>query len=188
MDEERVRRPAAGIIRYASMFLIAIAMSCLLLLIVQSFFAPFHVIKSNSMAPQFTTGDAVVLKDIDPKDVKVGQVVIFRDPEDKGQFVIHRVLAIEEAGYTRLFTTKGDSNPVPDPLKTSSGDIVGGVAVKLPSFGVLLDFLASPKGYLSCAAIPAALSLLLVFVCAVVEKTSRERTRRRVFSPQTTAR
>ncbi|MBK5093118.1 MAG: signal peptidase I [Actinobacteria bacterium] len=164
------------------MFLIAFAMFRLLLIIVQYCLAPFHVIQSDSMAPQFKTGDAVVLK-----EVKVGQVIIFRDPEDTGQFVIHRVLAIEEAGPTRLFTTKGDHNPVPDPIKTYSGDIVGGVAVKLPSFGVLLSFLASPGGYLSCAAIPAALSLLLIFMQALVEKTSRARTRRRVFSPQATA-
>jgi signal peptidase len=186
MGEERVQRPAARIVRYISMLLMAFAMLCLLLIIVQYCFKPFHVIQSDSMAPQFKTGDAVVLKEVKTEEVKIGQVIIFRDPEDTGQFVIHRVLAIEEAGPTRLFTTKGDHNPVPDPTKTYSGDIVGGVAVKLPSFGVLLSFVASPIGYLSCAAIPAALSLLLVFMQALVEKTSRARTRRRVFSPQTT--
>lgn len=187
MDEKRVRRPVARIIRYSSMFLIAFAMLCLLLLIVQYFFTPFRVIQSDSMAPRFKTGDAVVLKEVHPKEIKVGQVIIFRDPEDHNHFIIHRVLAVEDTGHARLFITKGDNNPVPDPLKTSSGDIVGSVALKLPGFGVLLGFISSPRGYLSCAAVPVALSLLLVFMQAIVEKTPRARTRRRAFSPQTMA-
>lgn len=163
-------RAIASVGRFAAAVLIAIAMCLMLLLITQQVFNPFQVVLSDSMYPQIKTGDAIVISDLDPADVEVGEVIVFQDPEEKGQFVIHRVVSIEDAGTVLFFTTKGDNNPSPDPGKVPTGELVGGVAVKLAGFGSFLDFISTPRGYVSCIAIPAALSLLLVFLVYLIEK------------------
>lgn len=181
-------RMIASFIRFLAVLLITIAMSLTLLLIAQQVFTPFQVVVSDSMAPQIMTGDAVILKDLEPSEIEVGQVIIFRNPDEKSEFIIHRVIAIEDAGTVLFFSTKGDNNPEPDPGKIPTGQVVGGVAVKLPRLGSFLEFLSSTRGYLSCIAIPAAMSLILVFVVAIFEKLFHIQHRRRDdFLPGATA-
>lgn len=176
----------ASLLRFISVALIAIAMSLSLLLITQQVFNPFQVVISDSMAPQIKTGDAVVISDLKPGDVEVGEVIVFHDPEEKGQFIIHRVVSIEDAGSVLFFTTKGDNNLVPDAERIPTGEVIGGVAARLPSFGSFLDFLTTPRGYISCIGLPAAMSLILVIVVFLFEKVFQvPHRKRRQFQPQT---
>jgi len=156
--------------RFIAILLVACAMSLALLLIAQRIFAPFHVVVSNSMSPKIKTGDAVVVKDIDPANVQLGQIVILHDPADKSNYVIHRVVGIEDVAGVKFYSTKGDNNPAPDNWKISMGEVLGGVAVTLPGFGQFLDFLSTAKGYTSCIVIPAIASLLIVMLLGFVEK------------------
>jgi signal peptidase I len=168
--------------RIAAILLVAVAFSLTLLIVIQEFGSPFHAIVSDSMAPQYKTGDAVVIKDMETEEIKAGEVIIFKDPRDTDSYIIHRVVAVEDTGYARFFTTKGDNNPKNDGWKIPSGDVVGGVAMKIPGFGVFLDTITSPRGYIACVAIPTVLSLFLVFLLSFGEKaTVKARDERRVF-------
>jgi signal peptidase I len=160
----------AGLTRFIAILLVACAMSLALLLIAQRIFSPFHVVVSNSMFPQIKTGDAVVVKDIDPAAVQIGQIVIFHDPEDKSNYVIHRVISVEDVGGVKFYSTRGDHNDVPDNWKISQGEVVGGVAVTLPGFGAFLDFVSTAKGYVSFIVIPALASLVIVMLLGLIEK------------------
>lgn len=75
----------------------------------------YHVlwVKSPSMEPTIPTSSYILVKDVDSKDVNVGDVITFisDDPAIKGQFNTHRVEGITPEGQ---FTTKGDYNPGPD--------------------------------------------------------------------------
>ena len=178
---------AASIMRFISVLLIAIAMSLSLLIITQQIFSPFQIVVSDSMAPQIKTGDAVVISDLEPGDVEVGEVIIFQDPEEKGKFVIHRVVSIKDASSVLFFTTKGDNNPVPDAERVPTGEVIGGVAARVPSFGSFLNFLATPRGYISCIGLPAVMSLILVVVVFLFEKVFQiPHRKRRRFQLQTT--
>ncbi|MBU4179749.1 MAG: signal peptidase I [Actinobacteria bacterium] len=180
-------RAVASLLRFIAVALITIAMSLSLLLVTQQIFNPFQVVVSDSMSPQIKTGDAVVISDLKPGDIEVGEVIVFQDPEEKGQFVIHRVVSIEDAGTVLFFTTKGDNNPVPDAERVPTGEVMGGVAARVPNFGSFLDFLATPKGYISCIGLPAAMSLILVIVVFLFEKVFHfPHHGRRLFQPQTT--
>jgi len=180
-------RAVACVMRLISVTLIAIAMSLSLLIITQQIFNPFQVVVSDSMAPQIKTGDAVVISDLEPVDVEVGEVIVFHDPEEKGQFIIHRVVSIEDAGSVLFFTTKGDNNPVPDTERIPTGEVIGGVAAKVPNFGSFLNFLATPRGYISCIGLPAVMSFILVIVVFLFEKVFQiPHSRRKQFQPQTT--
>jgi signal peptidase len=161
--------------RLFSIILISMSLLLALIIIAQREFTPFHAVKGLSMSPQIKSGDAVMIKQIESRDVKVGQVIIFRDPEDPERLVIHRVVAVKDTGYARLFSTKGDNNPERDPWRVSTGAVVGGVAVNFPWLGSFLDFTTNPRGYISCVAIPAAVSLSLVFLLGIGEIAEKPR-------------
>jgi signal peptidase I len=150
--------------------LLVISLSLAMLVIVQREFTPFQTVLSDSMAPKYRTGDAVVLKEIDVSGIAVGDVIVFRDPEDKSQFVIHRVAAIDASGPSPMFLTKGDSNPVADDWKIATGEVVGGVMVNLHGFGDFLEYASSSHGYVSLVLAPAIAALALVFVLALGDK------------------
>lgn len=156
--------------RFLAVVLVAWAMALSFLLIAQRIFNPFHVVLSDSMSPQIKTGDAVIVKDIEPANVQLGQVVIFHDPGKKEDLIIHRVVGVETRNGIKFFATKGDNNETRDNWEISMGEVVGGVAVTLPRFGKFLDFVSRPRGYLSLIVIPALASLLLAMLLGIIEK------------------
>jgi len=160
----------SGLVRFTAVILVIVALSLAMLIIAQRIFNPFHIVVNNSMSPQISKGNAVIIKDIEPNTVKVGEVIIFRDPEHKEDLVIHKVVQVGEQGGVKFFSTQGINNPAPDNWKISAGEVIGGVAVKLPGFGAFLDFIATPRGYVSIIVIPAVGSLLLVMLLAMIEK------------------
>ncbi|MHB8894974.1 MAG: signal peptidase I [Candidatus Geothermincolia bacterium] len=170
MRHRRLLRFFAAMARLAAILLVALAMSLALLLITQRIFNPFHIVASNSMSPQIKTGDAVIMKDLEASQVKPGEVIIFHDPNDKENLVIHRVVNVEDRGGVQFFSTKGDNNKEPDNWKISSGEVLGGVAVKIPGFGAFLNFVTTPKGYTSLIVIPAIAALLIVMLLGFAEK------------------
>jgi signal peptidase len=168
--------------------LVFVGVSLNFLLIYQRVFSPFQVVRSNSMAPGINTDDAVLLKDVDIARIEVGEVIIFRDPEAKDQLVVHRVTAIEDTGYTRVFTTKGDNNPAPDPEKVGAGAVVGGVLARFPRFGLLLDYIGEPLGFLTCVALPVACAFLIAVALWLGDRWRGRRTSRAGnYSPSPTA-
>ena len=77
---------------------------------------PVMAVVSSSMEPTFSKGDLVVIKGVDPEDVKVGDIIVYYNPF-RHIPVVHRVVAIEEIDGKRYFITKGDNdrtNPYPD--------------------------------------------------------------------------
>lgn len=57
----------------------------------------------------FNTGDIIVLKGIAPKDIRVGQVIVFQTPY-RADPIIHRVVDIEQNNNYYIYGTKGDHN------------------------------------------------------------------------------
>ena len=175
---KRLPRFLAGLTRFVACCLIAGAVACALLLIGQRVFSPFHVVISDSMYPQIRTGDAVVMKNIDPAKVKTGDIIIFRNPGKPEDLVIHRVVAVSESGQAHFYSTKGDNNPAGDDWQVTMGQVVGGVVVTVHNFGWFIDFLQSPRGYVVCIVLPFALSIMLVFILSMVERFQKRRLKR----------
>lgn len=64
------------------------------------------VVEGYSMNPLLYDEDVVIV--IPSKDVKLGNVVIFKN--DQGEYVIHRVVGIINCAEKMLYVTKGDNN------------------------------------------------------------------------------
>lgn len=103
---------------------------------------PMATITSGSMWPVLKTNDLILMKGASGSDVKVGQIIIFKNSQG---FTIHRLIRKEK---TKL-VTKGDANDVEDtPIDPSA--VVGRVVyvgknpVRVPLIGVIAKNLA-PK-------------------------------------------
>ncbi|MBN1288335.1 MAG: signal peptidase I [Actinobacteria bacterium] len=175
-------------LRFTSVLLIVIALSLSFLVIIQGLFSPFHVVVSDSMAPEIQTGDVVMMGEVNARAVNVGEVIVFLDPVDKEDYIIHRVIGMEKIGKTPVYITKGDNNTVADPEKVAPGLIVGSMSYSVPKIGHFLKFLSSAPGYVVCVIIPAALSFIFAFGLALMEKIcdsfSRRKRRFAEASPQ----
>lgn len=68
-----------------------------------------HIEASDSMRPAVRAGDALWLSDIRASEARVGDVIAFAHP-DRGDAVLHRVVARRRSGKRIAFVTRGDAN------------------------------------------------------------------------------
>lgn len=106
---------------------------------------PMAAITSGSMWPAFREGDLVFIKHVEPAELQVGDVVVFRNVTN-GTFTIHRIVRLD----SETFTTKGDANFDPDaPVKYA--DLIGrtvlisGKPLRVPYAGAVTVFASNLK-------------------------------------------
>ena len=123
------------------------------------------VVKSDSMAPTFETGDLIVIKKCDPQTLKEGDIICFHTIiNNEYALNTHRIKSIEEVGDARSYTTIGDNNNgIADQHVISDGDIVGKYVTSIPKIGKVMDFLSGSTGFLIVIVIP----MLLFFIYQV---------------------
>ncbi len=110
---------------------------------------------SGSMEPAIHTGSVIVIKEIDPAELKVGDIVTFRSAEYDSQLVTHRIVRIDESSPSGLvFTTKGDANDTPDINPLPAALVAGRQLFSIPLLGYVMDFMQSRKGTLLLIILP----------------------------------
>ncbi len=77
-------------------------------------------VEGHSMEPLFQSGDLVLVEHVDPKDVHVGDIIVYKGCN--GRLIIHRVAFICQGDSViganqACFVTWGDNNPYPDSLQ-----------------------------------------------------------------------
>lgn len=116
-----------------------------------------YVIISPSMVPTIKVQDAVILKRVDPEDIKVGDIITFTSTDDRysGITITHRVVGIENTtAGTYMFRTKGDNNNTPDPTLVGENYINGKVILRIPKIGYIQYFLSQAYGWIIAIVIP----------------------------------
>lgn len=68
---------------------------------------------SGSMEPSLPVHSLIFVEEVDPQEVRVGDIITF-DPPGTTPRVTHRVVERERRGSRWYFRTKGDANPAPD--------------------------------------------------------------------------
>lgn len=102
----------------------------------------FRVV-SPSMEPEYSEGDLIYVKTVDPDSVKVGDPITFVLNEDL-VVATHRVVAIDSEN--RQFTTKGDANKTEDAAPVHFNNLIGVPVFSIPLLGYVSAYIQSPPG------------------------------------------
>lgn len=119
---------------------------------------------SGSMEPEFSAGDLIYVKDVDYRELEVGDVITFMLSEDT--IATHRIVGIvpdeNDASVVR-YRTKGDANDSEDGSLVHCKNVVGTPVYALPKMGYVANYIQNPPGsYLAISG--AAVLMLLVFL------------------------
>ena len=135
----------------------------------------YVVTHGTSMEPGFSTGDLAILRPASAYDV--GDVVAYRS-SSLDTIVMHRIVAGDVDG----FVTQGDNNDWLDEDRPAQDELLGGLFIRIPQGGKVLDTLRSP------GVLPFA-GAALVAVLGLIHRPSprhgrsaRRRRRRPAFS------
>jgi signal peptidase len=110
------------------------------------------VVMGGSMEPTIPVGSIVVVKKVNPEDVKVGDVIAFETGESR---TMHRVIdkVVEDGSF--YLRTKGDANEDPDPWIVKPEDVQGALQFTIPYYGYLIYFAGTPIGFALFILVPA---------------------------------
>jgi signal peptidase len=113
---------------------------------------------TGSMTPGLPVGGMVFTRPVDPTTLEVGDVITFQRRTDAPELVTHRIIAVDTASGSPVFTTQGDANNAPDLDPVSAPAVRGELWFSVAGLGRAAAILHSPKG----------LGFLVVLVCAVI--------------------
>ena len=114
------------------------------------------IVYGGSMADSIPVGSIAVTKEVHPEDVAVGDVIVFYPPTtspDRSP-LMHRVVSVREEDGQRLFRTKGDANPTPDPTEAALLGTGSRVVYTVPYVGYLVSFARTPLGWTLLLVLP----------------------------------
>lgn len=91
----------------------------------------FNII-SESMIPKYNIGDVIVVKSIEPQNIKVGDDIAYIGQEStfNQKIVTHQVIKIDYENGEYIFHTKGIANILEDPL-VHQNQVFGKVVYKI---------------------------------------------------------
>ena len=146
---------------------------------------PFMAIFGTSMQPEYEPGDLILIEEISPSDINVGDVIVYTVPPmvravyNYPLVVAHRVIKVDTTQGTISFRTKGD-NTGEDPFTVRPEDLRGQVSNRISYLGFPLLFLQSDYGLIFVA---VGLCLLAVYLYADELSRGRQTIQRGIFAP-----
>lgn len=146
---------------------------------------PFLPILGASMEPQYQAGDLIMIEEVSPTDIEVGDIIVFSVPAMTRELynyppvVAHRVLRITSFQGAISFRTKGD-NTGEDPFTVRIQDIRGRVTKHYSNLGFPLLFLQSSQGLVF---VLVALCLLAFYLYGGEITRSRQVVHSKLFGP-----
>ena len=124
----------------------------------------FYITLSDSMsATDFDAGDLVVIKEVDPTTLQVGDIIAYQsqNSENYGATVTHKIRAkTTDANGNPGFITYGTTTGVDDETVVTYPFILGQYQMALPQVGTFFQFLKTPQGYIVCILIPFLLLII----------------------------
>lgn len=139
---------------------------------------PIMVVVSGSMVPTININDLIIVKGVDPRILKEGDIIVFHDPRFEinptcggGHCIVHRIIKVINTDPPQ-FKTKGDANMLPDPFTVDSGHVIGEVVLVIPKLGIVTRVFKPPYNYLLVIII--LIAFILYEANSVFRKTTEE--------------
>jgi signal peptidase len=138
-----------------------------------------YTILTSSMEPGLPPGTLVIVKPIDPQDIKIGTIVTYQLESGEDVVVTHRVVEIQGQnlpGGDPSYITKGDANSAPDAKPVTPVQIRGSVWYSVPWVGWINNIV---NGDLRAIVIPIVAGLLFLYAGWMIVSNRIEARRRR---------
>ena len=131
-------------------------------------YSVFRVL-TGSMEPEIPQGSLLLVKQVPPEEIEVGDVISFFSPDPvlDGCVNTHRVQRIEKRNGKLVFITKGDANAIEDQYPPDADLLVGRVVFQSGGLGKVVRFLSNPLVFGSIILFPLLAILLLNLYRAV---------------------
>ena len=137
------------------------------------------IILTDSMYPEFSSGDLIFCHTKDVDQIETGDVICFFDPAGSGSTTVtHRVIEVttDENGAL-AFQTKGDANNTEDAVLVPAENVLGVYQCHLSNMGNVAIFMQTTQGLVICVVCPILLLVIYDTVRhRVYEKKKQEDT------------
>ncbi|MBO5315223.1 MAG: signal peptidase I [Clostridia bacterium] len=124
----------------------------------------FFIVRSDSMsATDFSAGDIVFVKNVDPATLQVGDIIAFTSQSSNsfGETTTHKIREITtDANGDPAFVTYGTTTNTNDESLVTYPYVLGKYTGNIPKIGSFFQFLKTTPGYLLCIFVPFLLLIL----------------------------
>jgi len=96
---------------------------------------------SDSMQPAIAAGDVLVTRLAPPREVRVGEIATFQDPQRPGRLLTHRVVSKRLRGTSYAFVTRGDANTGVERWSIAADGQVGRLTGRVPKAGLAMAWM-----------------------------------------------
>ena len=124
----------------------------------------FFVVQTDSMsATDFSAGDIIIDKTVDPATLKEGDIVTYisQSGNNFGETVTHKIRTLTTDGNGRPgFITYGTTTGVDDDTVVTYEYVVGKYVAHMPAVGSFFAMLKTTPGYIVCIFVPFMILIL----------------------------
>ena len=101
---------------------------------------------TGSMTPEIPVGSVVIVRPVDPRVLRPGDVATYQPKESEEAYITHRITAVNDDPEGLSFTFKGDANRGPDLNAVPARAVRGEVWFHVPYLGAIRDALHGKGG------------------------------------------
>ena len=153
----------------STVLVVIVVIFAILLAGVRLFGVQVYSVISGSMEPKYPVGSLIYVKEVDPAEIRVNDVITYVLPNDMPS--THRVIRIDEEN--QLFYTKGDANEAEDGSPVHFKNLRGTPVFKIPYLGYVAYYIQHPPGMYIAIAVGAVL-MILVFLPDLFKKGKKK--------------
>ena len=124
----------------------------------------FIVLSDSMSKTDFSAGDLVLVKEVDPSTLKEGDIIVYtsQNTSNYGETVTHKIRKLTtDANGEPGFVTYGTTTDTDDETVVTYPYVLGKYQGRIPKVGTFFQFLKSTPGYIVCILIPFLLLILL---------------------------
>ena len=156
--------------------LIAVAMMIFTIVSVRTFdrtdrslfgYKAFIVLSDSMSATDFSAGDLVLVKEVEPSTLREGDIISFssQNAENFGEIVTHKIRSLtKDARGNPAFITYGTTTGMDDMTPVTYPFVIGQYRSRIPKLGLFFSFLKTVPGYICCILAPFVVLIILQLI------------------------
>lgn len=127
-------------------------------------FKAFIVLSDSMSKTDFSAGDLVLIKEVEPSTLKEGDIISYtsQNSANYGETVTHKIRKLTtDANGEPGFITYGTTTDTDDETVVTYPYVLGQYKTHIPKVGKFFQFLKTTPGYIVCILIPFLLLILI---------------------------